>query len=504
MRTLPSVLLFALLALFLAPNRPCAAETQPTDQEVAALARHLEGDHWYGLYLGDRKVGWQRESWRSTPELFCVEVESLMAMALQENLTQVKSLAKSCYSAKAPFEMETYSSQSDEDGSVITVTMTKEKGALNYVVTANGIARAASSPASQETLKAMLPWAHFARMQPEESFSVTTFDPVDEQNRITRVTLVDRGERMMAGAMQPMVHVKLAQEGLVTLDGWLNQQGVLLEGTLGSVFRLTAEEEQTAKAMGANAPDLFAATVIRGTGKGIMGLLVHDVERLVVKLKGAEPFVLPAVPRQRTLASGDRWVELEINACPAVDMTPPLPEDTQCNAQTPCDREGVIQIARDAVKNQTDAALVALELSHWVNSQFKYTQGGTSGTADLLLSRKTGDCSEFAMVFVLLARALGIPAREVTGIVLAGDQPTQFGYHAWVQVFLPERGWVDVDPTWNHSPVDATHIALGIRQELAAMAQFGSLEVEVEEVIYATTPLSCPKPSAHDGDLPPH
>ena len=56
------------------------------------------------------------------------------------------------------------------------------------------------------------------------------------------------------------------------------------------------------------------------------------------------------------------------------------------------------------------------------------------------------------------ARAAGLPAREVAGLIyVEGSQPG-FYFHQWATVWLGE--WVDVDPTFNQLPVDVTHIKL--------------------------------------------
>ena len=70
------------------------------------------------------------------------------------------------------------------------------------------------------------------------------------------------------------------------------------------------------------------------------------------------------------------------------------------------------------------------------------------------LDRKQGFCEHFSTAFVVVMRALDIPARIVTGYQGA-DPELQDGYHvvrnsyahAWVEVWLEGRGWVRVDPT---------------------------------------------------------
>ncbi|UII21295.1 transglutaminase-like domain-containing protein [Fulvivirga ligni] len=57
---------------------------------------------------------------------------------------------------------------------------------------------------------------------------------------------------------------------------------------------------------------------------------------------------------------------------------------------------------------------------------------------------KSGDCTEFADLFVALCRADSIPARVIDGITTSyGNTPL----HSWAEVYLQEFGWVRVDPT---------------------------------------------------------
>ncbi len=73
---------------------------------------------------------------------------------------------------------------------------------------------------------------------------------------------------------------------------------------------------------------------------------------------------------------------------------------------------------------------------------------------DFLFRRKTGYCEHYATAMVVLLRAVGIPARLVTGFLATewndfGNYYTvrQKDAHAWVEVFFPQSGWITVDPT---------------------------------------------------------
>ena len=77
-----------------------------------------------------------------------------------------------------------------------------------------------------------------------------------------------------------------------------------------------------------------------------------------------------------------------------------------------------------------------------------------------LINEKKGDCKAYALLFTTLARASGIPAREVAGLVYMGDDQKAFGGHAWKEVVL-DGVWVPVDASSGQVDTDPTHISLG-------------------------------------------
>jgi transglutaminase-like putative cysteine protease len=61
---------------------------------------------------------------------------------------------------------------------------------------------------------------------------------------------------------------------------------------------------------------------------------------------------------------------------------------------------------------------------------------------------RAGVCQDYAHIFVAAARALGIPARYVSGHLVRGDGLiTQPAAHAWAEALVPALGWVAFDPT---------------------------------------------------------
>ena len=106
---------------------------------------------------------------------------------------------------------------------------------------------------------------------------------------------------------------------------------------------------------------------------------------------------------------------------------------------------------------EKDAEIVRRAL-RLVRSEFAYTLDtpllGRHSVDEFLFEVKAGYCEHFSSSFVVLMRAAGIPARVVTGYAGGYRNPIG-GYwlvqrsdaHAWAEVWLPQRGWVRVDPT---------------------------------------------------------
>jgi len=94
-----------------------------------------------------------------------------------------------------------------------------------------------------------------------------------------------------------------------------------------------------------------------------------------------------------------------------------------------------------------------------------------------VLETRQGDCNEHTVLYVAMARALGLPARTAVGLVYLNDS---FFYHAWPEVWLGK--WVAVDPTFGQYPADAAHIRFvigGLAQQIEIIRLIGRLNIEV-------------------------
>ncbi|MDI1294423.1 MAG: transglutaminase family protein [bacterium] len=88
-------------------------------------------------------------------------------------------------------------------------------------------------------------------------------------------------------------------------------------------------------------------------------------------------------------------------------------------------------------------------LSNAISDTVRYQPGVTTSntSAAAAFALGAGVCQDHAQIFVAAARALGIPARYVSGYLLAGDGDALHETHGWAEAFVPELGWVGFDPS---------------------------------------------------------
>jgi len=107
------------------------------------------------------------------------------------------------------------------------------------------------------------------------------------------------------------------------------------------------------------------------------------------------------------------------------------------------------------------------DLTARIHAEFAYAPGTTTVATALaqVFESRRGVCQDFARLEIACLRALGIPARYVSGYLETVTPPGgtrlvgRDASHAWVAVYGPAIGWVDVDPTNNLFPLD-THVTL--------------------------------------------
>jgi transglutaminase-like putative cysteine protease len=96
-----------------------------------------------------------------------------------------------------------------------------------------------------------------------------------------------------------------------------------------------------------------------------------------------------------------------------------------------------------------------------------------------LLDRKAGDCKSYALLFNTLARAVGVPSREVAGLGYMGDDVLAYGGHVWNEVVL-DGVWVPVDAQTLYVPMREPHLRGGLADQFTTLPKVTLRVVAVE------------------------
>ncbi|MFZ2998278.1 transglutaminase family protein [Sphingobium sp.] len=88
-------------------------------------------------------------------------------------------------------------------------------------------------------------------------------------------------------------------------------------------------------------------------------------------------------------------------------------------------------------------------LSAAVSACVAYRSGVTTSatTAAQAFALGAGVCQDHAQIFIAAARVIGVPARYVSGYLLAGDGAALHETHGWAEALLPGLGWIGFDPS---------------------------------------------------------
>lgn len=116
-----------------------------------------------------------------------------------------------------------------------------------------------------------------------------------------------------------------------------------------------------------------------------------------------------------------------------------------------------------------------------IHEKFKYVKGATHVNSSITdsLAAGAGVCQDFAHLLLGVARKRGLPARYVSGYLVpesaaSPDAKLQeviggSASHAWAEVYLPDAGWIGLDPTVG-KPLGLRHVRVAYGRDYGDVA----------------------------------
>lgn len=242
--------------------------------------------------------------------------------------------------------------------------------------------------------------------------------------------------------------------------------------SIGGMMEMVAQPESVAKSPSSNEDMTLDFSVVLAKG---MGDRPDGLTRVVLGISGLGDFALPQDHRQQLRKTGS-GVELVLRKDFRKEVASPLDAAGKKKWTAPeigieSDDVEIVKRAAALTKGVAEPVAKAARLQHWVYETLDKTCALNSESAVRILDNKAGDCSEHARLFVALARAAGLPAREVTGLLYVNYGKPIFGWHAWAEVHDGHQ-WVSVDPAWDQVWVDASHVRF-----VSGVADYGWVNV---------------------------
>jgi transglutaminase-like putative cysteine protease len=116
----------------------------------------------------------------------------------------------------------------------------------------------------------------------------------------------------------------------------------------------------------------------------------------------------------------------------------------------------------------------AIDLMARVHRDFTYDAKATTVATPIseVFSKRRGVCQDFSHLMIACLRGLGLAARYVSGYLVTTPPPGKprlvgvDASHAWLSVFTPQLGFVDLDPT-NNVVVGESHITLAVGRDFS-------------------------------------
>ncbi|HUS66747.1 MAG TPA: transglutaminase-like domain-containing protein [Kofleriaceae bacterium] len=453
-------------------------------EQVAALAARGTSEQWFGLYFGGKKLGYVRLAMRppaaGEPGGLVWTVEGTIRTGGPAGASEMKLEEERYYEKTAPYALvQVRNRQKSADGEVERVYR-REGAEMVVTQTHDGRAQAERRiPASAETALSFLdqnavePGAVKAGM----SATVAELDLDAERDEQTTIKVVEVRSQQVSGVDTQVVVLSTLTEGEQTATETVVAAGpVVLTASMGEgvVFRWEEEAVAQSDVVGF---DMIADAVRIDRALGEPSA----IRELRLAVRVPDSFRLRDAPNQEVERRPDGTLLVSLFSRPGLPVLPGERNAAlQPSATIDSTEPTVRALAQEIAGAEPDPAARVAKLIDWTYRNLEKDLSTHIVTASQVAAHRAGDCTEHSILFVALARALGVPAREVSGLIYMGDAVQRFGWHAWAEVELDGR-WVAVDPSWGETLANATHLTLGVGDDSDWVATIGSLSISIAD-----------------------
>lgn len=439
-----------------------AVPDPPPPARPLTLAQWPWQELWTGVVFNGEKVGFTRIDLRPAPDApQRFDIASEAAIRLRFLGVDKRVNLRALDRVRPDLTLERFSYRYELDGSLLEVEGRSDAQALHFVVSASG-AREEHRLALERGIFpasaiAMLPALRGLALEREYRYTVFQGE-TQTLAEVEQKVLGWESSSLFAGTA---FRLRSRVEDLESTT-WIAPDGrPLLELSLNGVLVSALEDAETARR------DLVAGSLNKQDALVDFSLLrtapIEDarrVSRLDIVLEDVPLRVeVPSEPGQHCERTRNR-VRCRIDR----GRTGGALEDAARQrylrpsiAVSSLDGE-IVALARALSAGSGSAAARLDGIVRWMDANIDKRAVDAFTAVDVLRAGQA-ECQGHAYLLAALARAMGLPARVVNGIVYSLEHDG-FLYHSWNEVWLPEEGWRAVDATFGQPVADATHVKL--------------------------------------------
>lgn len=437
---------------------------------------------WMGIYFQGNKVGWLHHTCEPEDGGYVVREESLTHLKMMDVPQKIR-VATTCRTDHA-FALTSFNFRIRSD--VVSMEVLGE--VAGQIVTLN---IDSAGRTRKKVLRLCRPPHLFLNLRPYlvsdglevgKSFRVPVVLPSTLSQADAVLTVEGEEEIRVDGETREAFRIQVSYAGMQATS-WYDREGRVLKevSPMGlTMIREAAGQARRGLMKGDEAVDITSSTMI-SVDKRLPDPTA--LRYLRVLLEGIDPADFEIEGGRQRLQGATLEIEKEdMASLPKLDI--PVGDEgvadfLEATAFLQSDDERIERLAREVIGQEKDAAAVARRLMNWVYENLEKRPTVSLPSALEVLEDRAGDCNEHAALFAALARAAGLPARLVVGVVYTGDG---FFYHAWNEVWV--GSWISLDPVMSQFPADATHIKFidgGLEEQMRMARVVGRLSMEILE-----------------------
>lgn len=452
------------------------------------------GPEWFGLYLAGNKVG-HLQTWvgvetrDGAPVLVARHVATLSAR-VRGRPAERTEVSEKIYEPAPHGRLLAFSRNGTGDGEDVRVEgRCAGGGECTVVVVADGYSETRELRRIDETAEQ----ADAGRLAAARRSAVRgrRLDLVTLSMSAVEDRFVGTERLELGGARRVVAVVEQREEGGRSVARLLlAPDGSVVQLQLGQVLA-NAEQEEVARRL--EEVDLWTVSQVT-----LPAPWPGDVpERMTFRLRGVPREFQRDDARQRWDPQPDGTVRVTVTARrpEASDPSRDAPRPARVPAgmsdllaptrEVDSDAPAIQALARELVGDTPGVYAAAAKLVHHVYGRMGDGNVPPRARASDVLPLERGGAKDRALLFTALARAAGVPARRVLGLVgvRSGGSIHALHWNEWVEVLSGDE-WIAVDPALGQALADATHVRLGrpgYADTAALMGGIQVLEAEAEQ-----------------------